>query len=104
MTKFSIKKINYGSPPNKFTKKFYIGIWLIIISLIVGKITQAVFFFYYTNIFLRKISIIVYLFSWFPFLLGIAWAGKQYVDKYNRFFTFKYYKNKIKSIKNKSTQ
>lgn len=84
---------------SKFSKKFYIGIVLIISSLIIGKITQAVFFFYYTDVFLRKLSIVVYVLSWPPFLLGIAWAGMEYADKYNRFFTFKYYKNKIRSRK-----
>ena len=83
----------------KFSKKFYIGIWLIIISLIVGKLTQAAFIIYFTNDFIRKLSVIVYLISWPPFLLGIAWAGMEYVDKYNRFFTIKYYREKMRSRK-----
>lgn len=83
----------------RYSKKFYIGIWLIIISLIIGKITQATFVFYFTNDFIRKLSIIIYIISWLPFLLGIAWAGREYVDKYNRFFTFKYYKEKIRNSK-----
>ncbi len=87
------------SNKSKFSKKFYIGIWLIIISLIIGKITQATFVFYFTNDFIRRLSIIIYIISWTPFLLGIAWAGREYVDKYNRFFTFKYYKDKFKNIK-----
>ncbi len=83
----------------KFSKKFYIGIGLIISSLIVGKITQAIFVIYFNNYFIRKLSVIIYIISWLPFILGIAWAGMEYVNKYNRFFTFKYYKNKIKSIR-----
>jgi len=82
---------------SKFSKKFNIGIALIIASLIIGKVTQTTFIVYFTNNFIRKLSVIIYLISWPPFLLGIAWAGKEYVDKYNRFLTFKYYKNKIKS-------
>jgi hypothetical protein len=81
----------------QFSKKFYIGIGLIISSLIIGKITQTIFIIYFTNDFIRKLSVIVYILSWLPLLLGIAWAGIEYVKKYNRFFTFKYYKNKIKS-------
>lgn len=92
-------KMQIEKNKSKFSKKFYIGIVLIISSLIIGKITQAVFFFYYTDVFLRKLSIVVYVLSWPPFLLGIAWAGMEYADKYNRFFTFKYYKNKIRSRK-----
>lgn len=80
-----------------FSKKFYIGIGLIISSLIIGKVTQTTFIFYFTNDFIRNLSVIVYVISWIPFLLGIAWAGMEYVIKYNRFFTFKYYINKIKS-------
>ena len=84
------------SKNGKFSKKFYIGIWLIIISLIVGKITQATFVFYFTNEFIRNLSIIVYIISWPPFILGIAWAGMEYADKYNRFFTIKYYREKFR--------
>ncbi len=84
---------------SKFSKKFYIGIALIISSLIIGKITQATFVIYFTNDFIRKLSAIVYIISWPPLILGIAWAGIEYVNKYNRFFTFKYYREKIKSIR-----
>jgi len=90
---------NNRSNNRKFSKKFYIGIWLIIISLIVGKLTQAAFIIYFTNDFIRKLSVIVYLISWPPFLLGIAWAGMEYVDKYNRFFTIKYYREKMRNRK-----
>jgi len=81
----------------QFSKQFYIGIWLIIITLIVGKITQATFIFYFNNDFIRRLSVIVYLISWPPFLLGIALAGREYVDKYNRFFTIKYYREKFRN-------
>ena len=83
----------------QFTKKFYIGIGLIISSLIIGKITQTIFVIYFKNDFIRKLSIIIYILSWPPFIIGIAWAGMEYVNKYNRFFTFKYYKNKIRNSK-----
>jgi uncharacterized protein YqhQ len=84
---------------NQFSKKFYIGIGLIISSLIIGKIAQATFIIYFTNDFIRKLSVIIYIISWLPFILGIAWAGIEYVNKYNRFFTIKYYRDKIKSNK-----
>ena len=80
-----------------FSKRFYIGIWLIIISLIVGKLTQAAFIFYFNNSIIRKLSIIIYLISWVPFLIGIAWAGKEYVQKYNKYFTVAYYREKIRN-------
>ena len=82
---------------SKFSKKFYIGIALIISSLIVGKVTQATFIFYFTNDFIRKLAVIMYIITWPLFLLGIAWAGMEYVYKYNRFFTFKYYRDKFSS-------
>ena len=84
----------------KYSKKFYIGVGLIISMLVVGKITQATFMIYFQNDFIRRLSVIVYLISWPPFLLGIAWAGRETATKYNRFFTFKYYKEKFKSLKN----
>ena len=84
---------------NKFSKKFYIGIVLIISSLIIGKTTQATFVIYFTNEFIRTLSVIIYIISWIPFILGIAWAGMEYVNKYNRFFTVKYYREKFKSIR-----
>ena len=81
----------------KFSKRFHIGIWLIIISLVIGKITQAAFIIYFTNDFIRKLSVILYIISWPPFLLGIAWAGMEYVKKYNRYFTFKFYLEKFRN-------
>jgi len=83
----------------KFSKKFYIGIGLIISSLIIGKITQTTFIIYFHNDFIRKLSIIIYIISWPPFILGIAWSGMEYADKYSRFFTLKYYKNLIISFR-----
>lgn len=88
-----------NSDQKQFSKRFYIGIVLIIANLIVGKITQATFVIYFTNDFIRKLSVIIYIISWPPFILGIAWAGMEYVNKYNRFFTVKYYREKFKSIR-----
>ena len=82
---------------SKFTKKIYVGIGLIISSLIIGKITQVTFVVYFNNDFTRKLSIIIYIISWLPLILGIAWAGMEYFHKYNRFFTFKYYRDKFSS-------
>ena len=82
----------------KFSKKFYIGIALIIASLLVGKITQTTFIVYFNNDFIRKMSVIIYIISWVPFIIGIAWTGMEYANKYNRFFTFKYYREKFRSI------
>ena len=92
-------KIQTNNDKIKFTKKFYIGIVLIISSLIIGKVTQTTFIIYFKNDFIRKLSVVVYILSWLPFLLGIAWAGMEYVKKYNKFFTFKYYKDKIRNRK-----
>ena len=91
--------MQFESKKRELRGKFYIGIGLIISSLIVGKITQAIFVIYFNNDFIRKLSTIIYIISWLPFILGIAWAGMEYVHKYNRFFTFKYYRHKIKSSK-----
>jgi len=99
MSNFNTKNINAAVAKKNFSKKFYIGIGLIISSLVIGKITQTTFIIYFTNDFIRNLSVIVYVISWIPFILGIAWAGMEYANKYNRFFRFKYYINKIKSIR-----
>ena len=84
---------------SKSPTKLYIGIVFIISSMILGIITQAVFVYYFTNEFIRDLSVIMYVFSWFLLIVGITWAGKEYFNKYNRFFTFKYIKGKIKSFR-----
>ena len=99
MCKTKPQEIDTTIVKNGFSKKFYIGIVLIISSLIVGKVTQATFVIYFDNDFIRKLSVIIYIASWLLFIIGIALAGMEYAKKYNRFFTFKYYKDKIKSIR-----
>ncbi len=99
MRKTRSKEIVLRIDKSKFSKKFYMGIGLIISSLIVGKITQTIFVIYFTNDFIGKLSVIIYIITWPPFILGIVWAGIEYVNKYNRFFTFKFYKDKIRSIR-----
>lgn len=99
MCKTNSKKTITIADKNQFTKKFYLGIGLVISSLIIGKITQTTFIVYFNNAFIRKASVIIYIVSWFPFLLGIAWSGRESMIRFNRFFTLKYYKDKIKSRK-----
>jgi len=98
-------------PPDKTTNggknnsptKLYIGIVFIISSMILGIITQVAIVYYFTNEFIRDVSVIVYIFSWFLLILGIAWAGKEYYNKYNYFSPFMYIKRKIKSFGNNNT-
>ena len=99
MSTLNTKNINAATDKKNFSKKFSIGIGLIISSLVIGKVTQTTFIIYFTNDFIRNLSVIVYVISWIPFLFGIAWAGMEYANKYNRFFTLKYYIKKIKSIR-----
>ncbi len=99
MSKPKTQSIASPIDTRKFSKKFYVGIVLIIASLLFGKITQTTFIVYFNNDFIRKISVIIYIISWVPFIIGIAWTGMEYVNKYNRVFTFKYYKDKIRNSK-----
>ncbi|MFC1527769.1 hypothetical protein ACFL5D_03405 [Candidatus Neomarinimicrobiota bacterium] len=99
MSNSNTKNIDAAANKKNFSKKFYIGIGLIISSLVLGKVTQTTFIIYFTNGFIRNLSVIIYIISWPLFILGIAWAGMEYADKYNRFFTIKYYKDKIRSNK-----
>jgi len=80
-----------------FSGKFYAGLILIVASLIVGKITQIIFLFNYSNVTLRWTSIIIYLLSWIPFFIGAWWVGKEYTNAIRKYFSYQYYHQTIKS-------
>jgi hypothetical protein len=85
---------------NKLTGKFYWGLALIISSLILGKVTQFIFFFYFEDNTLLWLSIIVYILSW-PMLIVGAWMiGTEYYESLKRYFGYKFYQESLK----KSTQ
>ena len=41
-------------------------------------------------------SIIIYFFSWPPFILGVYWVGKEYAANIQKYFNYKFYHQSIK--------
>jgi len=85
-----------------FSGKFYLGIVLIIVSLIIGKITQIIFLFNYSDTTIRWTSLIIYILSWIPFFIGAWWIGKEYTNAIRKYFSYKYYHQTIKSSTQKA--
>lgn len=81
----------------KYSWKFYTGIFLIVASLIIGKITQIVFFLYLDNFWLVWTSVIIYILSWPMMILGIWWVGKEYADKIKKYADYKFYHQSLKT-------
>ncbi len=76
----------------KLSQKFYLGVFMILLSLVIGKITQAVFIMYFNDDLIRRTSIVIYIVSWPMFLWGIWAVGREYADKLQRYFTISYYR------------
>jgi len=80
----------------QFSTKFYLGIFFIILSLVIGKIVQFTFFAYFNDHFIRWISVIIYILSWIPFILGIWWVGREYAAAVQKYFSLKFYRESAK--------
>lgn len=83
-----------GKP--KYSWKFYTGIFLIVASLVIGKITQIIFFLYLDNFWLAWTSIIIYIISWPMIILGIWWVGKEYADKIRKYADYRFYHRSLR--------
>lgn len=70
---------------------------MIILSLVIGKITQVAFFFYLYDDLIRWASIVVYLISWPMLFIGVWWMGKEYADSLRRYFSYKFYQEYVKA-------
>jgi hypothetical protein len=87
----------------KFSWKFYLGILLVLLSFVIGKVTQAVFIIYFNDSFLRGLSLVMYIVSWPMLLVGVWWVGKEYTESVKKYVSYKFYyaslKNKTKKVK-----
>lgn len=75
--------------------RFYLGIALIVGSLILGKVTILTFLgteSYTTQV----ISVVVYILSWPMLGWGAYWAGKEYADALRKYASVKYYHDSAK--------
>jgi uncharacterized BrkB/YihY/UPF0761 family membrane protein len=91
------KKDKLSKAKLKFSNKFYWGIFLVVLNFVLGKIGQYYFFKYFDNPKIRWISLIFYILSWIPLIVGIMLIGREYIDAVRKYFTFKYYGVKIKN-------
>ena len=79
-----------------FSWKFYLGVVMVIASLVIGKIAAAVFILYLDDATLRWLSILVYILTWPLLFAGIWWVGKEYYDSIRRYTSYRFYHESLK--------
>ena len=79
----------------RFSWKFYLGLFLVVFSLILGKVTLVVFLLY-SDPLVNLVSIIIYILSWPMLLLGGWWVGKEYFDAIKKYASYKFYHQSLK--------
>lgn len=80
--------------------KLILGLSLVLISLIAGKITTFVFILNYNETFWRYLSIMGYITSWLVLFLGVyicGIEGKDYIQRIYQYFNYKYYHSHAKN-------
>lgn len=80
----------------KYGAKFYVGIVLIILSLIIGKITTFYFITRFGDQLVMWTSLIVYIISWPMLIVGVWWVGEEYAESIQKYFQYKFYKESLK--------
>ena len=80
----------------KYSPPFYMGIFLVISSLILGKITLATAIIYFDNQALRWGSIIAYSLTWLILIMGAVLIGKEYAKTVYKYCSYKYYHASLK--------
>ncbi len=80
----------------KFHGRFYAGIALIVLSLVLGKLTTFTFFYFFSDKYWQVASVIIYILSWIPLFWGIWWVGAEYADSIQRYFSYKFYHHSVK--------
>ncbi len=80
----------------RFSFRFYVGIALIILSLIIGNITKVFFLLYFNDPDIRWISLIIYLLSWPMLIMGAWWAGRETYQALKRYFSYRFYHQQLK--------
>ncbi len=80
----------------KYSAKFYIGIVLIILSLIIGKITTFYFITQFGNPMVMWTSLIIYIISWPMLIVGAWWVGEEYAESIRKYFQYQFYHESLK--------
>tara|TARA_Y100000310_G_C20657932_1_gene803022 strand:- start:1423 stop:1911 length:489 start_codon:yes stop_codon:yes gene_type:complete len=82
----------------KLSVKFYGGIAMIFLSLIIGKITFAILVLNFRdNNPLYWWSLIIYILSWPMLIIGVWWVGEEYYRQVKRYISYKFYHESVKS-------
>jgi hypothetical protein len=88
------------TPPESLVKnfswKFYVGIVLIIVSLIAGGIIKVLLLFELNRPILWWTLLVAYLLTWPILIWGIWWAGKEYADKIKRYVSYRFYHESLR--------
>ena len=74
---------------------FWWGIGLIVLSFVIGQVTKVTFFLFITDPTYRNGSIVVYLFSWPVFAVGIWLVGREYFKSIKKYTTLKFYHESV---------
>ncbi len=80
----------------RFSLQFYIGIVLIILSLIIGNVTKVFILLYFNDPDIRWISLIIYVLSWPILIVGAWWAGRETYQALKRYFSYRFYHQHLK--------
>lgn len=80
----------------RFSFQFYIGIVLIILSLIIGNVTKVFILLYFNDPDIRWISVMIYILSWPMLIVGAWWAGRETYQALKRYFSYRFYHQHLK--------
>ena len=83
-------------PQYRFSLQFYMGIVLIILSLIIGNVTKVFILLYFNDPDIRWISLIIYVLSWPILIVGAWWAGRETYQALKRYFSYRFYHQHLK--------
>lgn len=80
--------------------KLLLGIFVVIASLVIGKITLVLFILDFNDLFIRYSMVVIYVLSWPALIFGVyvcGVEGAEYVRRIYQFFSYRYYHEHIKS-------
>ena len=76
--------------------RFYLGVLLVILSFVIGKITTATVVIYFENMLIKWASIIVYILSWPMLIIGFIWIGEEYSASIRKYISYRFYHESVK--------
>ncbi len=68
---------------------------LIVLSFVLGKVGQLLFLLYLDVPWIRWSGVVLYVLTWPMLFLGIWWVGREYAEAIQKYFTYKFYHQKM---------